>query len=123
MSDKLTIIAGRGLQSRLIVGTGKYRSFHEMARCHEATGTDMVTVAVRRVNSATVPRNRCWITSTEAETLLPNTAGCYTADEAVSTALLAREVGFPTGSSWRSSATSAPCSRTTQGCSKPRACW
>jgi len=49
MSDTLTI-AGRTFQSRLIVGTGKYRSFQEMARCHQATGADMVTVAVRRVN-------------------------------------------------------------------------
>ena len=49
MSDKLTI-AGREFRSRLIVGTGKYRSFQEMTRCHEASGADMVTVAVRRVN-------------------------------------------------------------------------
>src|SRR5450759_248417 len=49
MADKLTI-AGREFSSRLIVGTGKYRSFQEMMRCHEASGADMVTVAVRRVN-------------------------------------------------------------------------
>jgi hypothetical protein len=49
MSEKL-VIAGRTFASRLIVGTGKYRSFQEMQRCHEASGADMVTVAVRRVN-------------------------------------------------------------------------
>ena len=49
MADSL-VIAGKTFQSRLIVGTGKYRSFHEMKRAHEASGADMVTVAVRRVN-------------------------------------------------------------------------
>jgi thiazole synthase len=94
MSDLLTI-AGRAFQSRLIVGTGKYRSFQEMARCHEASGTEMVTVAVRRVNLTDrskeslldyIDRSRIFI--------LPNTAGCYTADEAIRTARLAREVGL-----------------------------
>src|ERR1700729_1509945 len=94
MSEMLTI-AGRDFQSRLIVGTGKYRSFQEMARCHEATGADMVTVAVRRVNLTDrskeslldyIDRSRIFI--------LPNTAGCYTADDAIRTARLAREVGL-----------------------------
>jgi len=94
MSDTLTI-AGRAFQSRLIVGTGKYRSFQEMARCHEASGTEMVTVAVRRVNLTDrskeslldyIDRSKIFI--------LPNTAGCYTADDAVRTARLAREVGL-----------------------------
>src|SRR5688500_9416398 len=83
-------IAGRALTSRLIVGTGKYRSFDEMKAAHRASGAEMVTVAVRRV-----PLDR----STEsfldhldpALTILPNTAGCYTAEEAVRTARLARE--------------------------------
>ena len=88
-------ITGRTFQSRLIVGTGKYRSFQEMARCHEASGTEMVTVAVRRVNLTDrskeslldyIDRSRFFI--------LPNTAGCYTADEAIRTARLAREVGL-----------------------------
>jgi thiazole synthase len=94
MSETLTI-AGREFRSRLIVGTGKYRSFQEMQRCHEASGADMVTVAVRRVD----------LTGKSKETLidyidrskifiLPNTAACYTADDAVRTALLAREVGL-----------------------------
>ncbi len=94
MSDTLTI-AGKTFRSRLIVGTGKYRSFPEMARCHEASGAEMVTVAVRRVNLTDrskeslldyIDRDRLFI--------LPNTAGCYTADEAVRTARLAREVGL-----------------------------
>ena len=88
-------IADRTFESRLIVGTGKYRSFHEMKRCHEISGADMVTVAVRRVNLTDrskeslidyIDRERMFI--------LPNTAACYTADEAVRTARLAREVGL-----------------------------
>jgi thiazole synthase len=83
-------IAGREFKSRLIVGTGKYRSFEEMKAAHRASGAEMVTVAVRRV-----PLDR----KTESFldhldpslTILPNTAGCYTADEAIRTARLARE--------------------------------
>src|ERR1700694_1000027 len=94
MSDEL-VIAGRGFRSRLIVGTGKYRSFAEMARAHEASGANMATVAVRRVNLTDrtkeslldyIDRDKMFI--------LPNTAGCYTADEAVRTARLGREVGL-----------------------------
>lgn len=94
MTDILRI-AGREFRSRLIVGTGKYRSFQEMQRCHEASGADMVTVAVRRVNLTDkskeslidyIDRSKVFI--------LPNTAGCYTADDAVRTAMLAREVGL-----------------------------
>jgi thiazole synthase len=94
MPETLTI-AGREFHSRLIVGTGKYRSFLEMQRCHEASGAEMATVAVRRVNLTDrskeslldyIDRSKIFI--------LPNTAGCYTADEAVRTAMLAREVGL-----------------------------
>jgi len=94
MEDSL-IIAGREFPSRLVLGTGKYRSFQEMARCHEISGAGMVTVAVRRVNLTDrtkeslldyIDRSKFFI--------LPNTAGCYTADEAVRTARLAREVGL-----------------------------
>ena len=94
MADIFTI-AGREFRSRLIVGTGKYRTFQEMKRCHEASGAEMVTVAVRRVNLTDrgkeslldyIDRSRMFI--------LPNTAGCYTADDAVRTAMLAREVGL-----------------------------
>src|SRR5437762_13948508 len=89
------IIAGREFRSRLIVGTGKYRSFQEMARCHAASGAEMVTVAVRRVNLTDkskeslldyIDRSKFFI--------LPNTAACYTADDAIRTARLAREVGL-----------------------------
>lgn len=88
-------IADREFGSRLFVGTGKYRSFQEMARCHEASGAEVVTVAVRRVNLTDksreslidyIDRKRIFI--------LPNTAACYTADEAIRTARLAREVGL-----------------------------
>jgi len=94
MSDKLTI-AGREFASRLIVGTGKYRSFQEMMRCHEASGADMVTVAVRRVNLTDRTKESLidFIDRTKIF-ILPNTAACYTADDAVRTAMLAREVGL-----------------------------
>lgn len=84
------IIAGRAFSSRLIIGTGKYRSYEEMRTAHDASGAEMVTVAVRRV-----PLDR----SSESFLdhlnpglqILPNTAGCYTAEDAVRTARLARE--------------------------------
>src|SRR6202790_3849992 len=88
-------IAGRSFSSRLMVGTGKYRSFQEMARCHAASGAEVVTVAVRRVNLSDrskeslldyIDRSKMFI--------LPNTAACYTADDAIRTARLAREVGL-----------------------------
>src|SRR5437879_2724445 len=94
MSDQL-VIAGRAFNSRLIVGTGKYRSFQEMARAHAASGADMVTVAVRRVN-LTDKSKESLLDYIDREKLfiLPNTAACYTADEAIRTARLAREVGL-----------------------------
>ena len=94
MSDNL-IIAGRQFSSRLIVGTGKYRSFQEMQRCHEASGAEMVTVAVRRVNLTDRSKESLldYIDRTKIF-ILPNTAGCYTADEAVRAAMLGREVGL-----------------------------
>jgi thiazole synthase len=83
-------VAGRTLRSRLIVGTGKYRSFEEMKAAHRASGAEMVTVAVRRV-----PLDRkteSFLDHLDPElTILPNTAGCYTAEEAIRTARLARE--------------------------------
>ncbi|HEX3558621.1 MAG TPA: thiazole synthase [Pyrinomonadaceae bacterium] len=83
-------IAGRTFRSRLIVGTGKYRSFEEMKAAHRASGAEMVTVAVRRV-----PLDRkteSFLDHLAPElALLPNTAGCYTAEEAIRTARLARE--------------------------------
>jgi thiazole synthase len=88
-------IADREFRSRLIVGTGKYKTFELMRQCHELSGTDFVTVAVRRVNLA--DRSKESLLSyidREKIFLLPNTAGCYSADEAVRTARLAREVGL-----------------------------
>ncbi len=90
-------IAGREMRSRLIVGTGKYKSFQENARALEASGADMVTVAVRRVNLDRSKESLLDFIDPKKYILLPNTAGCYTADEAVRTAHLGREVGL---SSW-----------------------
>src|SRR6266513_2664206 len=92
MSDSL-IIAGRSFRSRLIVGTGKYKSFQETARAREASSAEMVTVAVRRVNLDRSKESLLDFIDPEKYFLLPNTAGCYTADEAVRAARLGREVG------------------------------
>jgi len=94
MSDSLRI-ADRVFHSRLFVGTGKYRSNHEMARCHAASGAEVVTVAVRRVNLTDKSKESLldFIDRTKIF-ILPNTAGCYTAEEAIRTARLAREVGL-----------------------------
>ncbi len=95
MTSDPFVIAGRTFASRLIVGTGKYPSNAVMAQAHAASGADMVTVAVRRVNLNDrsgqslmdfIDRDRMFI--------LPNTAACYTADEAVRTARLGREAGL-----------------------------
>ncbi len=94
MNDQL-VIAGRAFRSRLIVGTGKYRSMQEMVRAHEASGAEMVTVAVRRVNlSDRTKESLLDYINRSKFFILPNTAGCYTADEAIRTARLAREVGL-----------------------------
>ena len=87
-------LAGRSFHSRLIVGTGKYRDFAETKPAVEASGAEVVTVAVRRVN-ITDPTKENLLTHLDPTryTILPNTAGCYTADEAIRTARLAREVG------------------------------
>src|SRR6202165_3789124 len=88
-------IARREFRSRLIVGTGKYRTFQEMQRCHEASGAEMVTVAVRRVNRTDRTKESLLDYIDRAKLfILPNTAGCYTADDAIRTALLGREVGL-----------------------------
>ena len=94
MKDEL-VIAGRAFRSRLIVGTGKYRSLEQMARCHTACGAEMVTVAVRRVNLSDRSKESLLdYIDRERFFILPNTAGCYSADEAVRTARLGREVGL-----------------------------
>ena len=89
------VIAGRTLTSRLIVGTGKYSSFAIMAQAHDASGAEMVTVAVRRVNIGDRSKESLLdYIDTSKRFILPNTAGCYTADEAIRTARLAREAGL-----------------------------
>ena len=89
------VIAGKTFQSRLIIGTGKYPSNAVMAKAHEASGADMVTVAVRRVNLSDRSKESLLdYIDTSKMFLLPNTAGCYTADEAVRTARLGREAGL-----------------------------
>ena len=88
-------IAGRTFSSRLFVGTGKYRTFQEMKRCHEASGSDVVTVAVRRVNLTDRSKESLLdYIDRQKMFILPNTAACYTADDAIRTARLAREVGL-----------------------------
>src|SRR2546422_4990903 len=93
MNDAFTL-AGREYRSRLIVGTGKYRSFEETRRAVEAAGAEIVTVAVRRVN-VTDPGKENLLDHLPPDrfTILPNTAGCYTAEDALRTARLAREAG------------------------------
>jgi thiazole synthase len=88
------VIAGREFRSRLIVGTGKYRSGEETARAISASGAEMVTVAVRRVNLDRSKESLLDFIDSNKYFLLPNTAGCYTADEAVRAARLGREVGL-----------------------------
>jgi thiazole synthase len=87
-------LAGKGFHSRLIVGTGKYRDFEETRAAVEASGAEIVTVAVRRVNIADrKSENLLDYIDPKRYQILPNTAGCYTVEEAVRTCRLAREVG------------------------------
>ncbi len=88
------VIAGKAFQSRLIVGTGKYRNGPETQASIEASGAEIVTVAVRRVNLDRSRESLLDFIDPQRYFLLPNTAGCYTADEAVRAARLAREVGL-----------------------------
>ncbi len=93
-ADDMLVIGGVTLRSRLIVGTGKYRDFEETKRAVEASGADMVTVAVRRVNIIDRKQeNLLDYLDPKQYKILPNTAGCYTADDAVRTAQLARAAG------------------------------
>ncbi len=88
------VIAGKTFRSRLIVGTGKYKNGPETARAIEASGAEMVTVAVRRVNLDRSKESLLDFIDPKRYFLLPNTAGCYTADETIRTARLGREVGL-----------------------------
>src|SRR5256714_6364807 len=94
MSRDAFLIAGREFRSRLIVGTGKYKSGQETARAIEASGAEMVTVAVRRVNLDRSKESLLDFIDPGRYFLLPNTAGCYTAEDAIRTARLGREVGL-----------------------------
>jgi thiazole synthase len=93
VEDTPLTIAGRTFSSRLLVGTGKYKDEEETVACLEASGAQIVTVALRRVDLA-APRNLLSWIDTDRFTLLPNTAGCYTADDAIRTLRLARELGI-----------------------------
>ncbi len=94
MHDDKFELGGRVFRSRLIVGTGKYRDFNETRAAVEASGAEIVTVAVRRVNISDRNReNLLDYLDPQHYMILPNTAGCYTAEEAIRTARLARETG------------------------------
>src|ERR1700744_4715304 len=88
------VIAGRTFRSRLIVGTGKYKDGPETAAALEASAAEMVTVAVRRVNLDRSRESLLDYIDPKRYFLMPNTAGCYTAEEAIRAAMLAREVGL-----------------------------
>ena len=94
LADKPLLVAGRSFHSRLIIGTGKYKTYAENAAALEASGAEIVTVAVRRVNlmDPGSPRLVDFI-DPKKYTYLPNTAGCFTGEEAVRTLRLAREAG------------------------------
>src|SRR5690349_20297790 len=94
LKDNPLTIAGRAYASRLLVGTGKYKDHDETRRAIEASGAQIVTVAIRRTNigqDKSQP-NLLDVLDPKRYTILPNTAGCYTADEAVRTCRLAREL-------------------------------
>src|SRR5215467_552900 len=95
LSDDPFVVAGRTFKSRLIVGTGKYPSHQVMAEAHRRSGTDMVTVAVRRIDLK-APKGHSLIDFIDREKImiLPNTAACYNVDDAVRTARLGREAGL-----------------------------
>tara|TARA_R110000868_G_scaffold193059_1_gene437711 strand:- start:3173 stop:3979 length:807 start_codon:yes stop_codon:yes gene_type:complete len=92
--DKPLVVAGRTLGSRLIIGTGKYASYEQNARALEASGAEMITVAIRRVNLSdpSEPRLVDFI-DPKQYIFLPNTAGCFTGEDAIRTLRLAREAG------------------------------
>jgi thiazole synthase len=92
--DDRLVVAGRSYASRLLVGTGKYRDLEETRRCIEASGAEIVTVAIRRTNIGQNPDqpNLLDVIPPDRYTLLPNTAGCYTVEDAVRTCRLAREL-------------------------------
>lgn len=92
IEDRKFSVAGREFQSRLIVGTGKYANFQIMREAILASGAELVTVAIRRVNFDNPQENLINYLPLDKVELLPNTAGCYTAEEAIRVARLAREL-------------------------------
>ena len=86
------VLGKHRFRSRLIVGTGKYRSNEEMQACHEASGAELITVAIRRVDFKDPAKNLINFIDRSRYALLPNTAGCYSAEDAVRFAFLAREL-------------------------------
>lgn len=94
MSDNLLTIAGKTYNSRLLVGSGKYVDLAETKACTEASGAEIITVAIRRTNIGQNPGepNLLDVVPPEKYTILPNTAGCYTAEDAVRTCRMAREL-------------------------------
>ena len=94
MKKDIFVIANKKIQSRLIVGTGKYKNFDETAKAVKASGADMVTVAIRRVNVTN--KKKPMLTdylNPKKIIYLPNTAGCFTSEDALRTLRLAREMG------------------------------
>ena len=96
MNDGKLKIGKFEFDSRLIIGTGKYENFDIMKKCHEASGAEVVTVAIGRVNFDKKEENILNYIDQNKFTILPNTAACFTAEEAIRTARLAVEVGLPT---------------------------
>jgi thiazole synthase len=94
VQDTNLVLGGKEFSSRLIVGTGKFTSFDVMRDAHEASGAQIVTVALRRAHLPGTGESILDHVDTTRYTILPNTAGCYTADEAMRTAYLAREAGL-----------------------------
>jgi len=95
MNDEKLKIGKFEFSSRLIIGTGKYANFDIMEKAHEASGAEVVTVAIRRINFNNKEENILEHINKNKMTILPNTAGCYTAEEAIRTARLAKELGLP----------------------------
>ncbi|GAB4335076.1 MAG: thiazole synthase [Candidatus Abyssubacteria bacterium] len=94
MTDEL-VIAGRSYRSRLLIGTGKYATFEQMREALDKSGAEIVTVAVRRINiSDRSKESMLDYIDTSKYSLLPNTAGCYSAEDAIRTARLGREAGL-----------------------------
>lgn len=123
-SDDYFEVAGRRFRSRLLVGTGKYRDFEQTKFAIEASGAEIVTVAVRRVN-VTDPKQPMLVDYVDPKkyTYLPNTAGCYTADDAVRTSASRVRPVAGNWSSWKCWATRKPSTPTWKQPLPPRDCW